>query len=136
MPYKPKPPMAAWIQGERKRLGLSTQELADRLALIGVKVGEQTISVWESNAGRNPSPENIDALERLYASQAPLERPQSGDATAAAIDRQTLVLSELVDELRKGREAHEARLRALEAAVALQAPEGAEAPPVRSVPRR
>lgn len=99
--------MAAWIQGERKRLGLSTRELSERLALVGVKVGEQTISVWESYAGRNPSADNIDALERLFGSQAPLGATESGDATAAAIDRQTEVFRQLLDEQRMTRIAQE-----------------------------
>lgn len=92
--------MAAWIQSERKRLGLSTKQLADRLALIGVKVGEQTISVWESYAGRNPSPDNIDALERIYGTQSPDTKKDGDDsAVAAAIREQTLMLERLLTPL-------------------------------------
>lgn len=98
--------MAAWIQGERKRLGLSTKQLSERLALIGVTVGEQTISVWESYAGRNPSAQNIDALERLFGSQAPDQPAEQGDMSAliAAIREQTRAMDELVKELRAARE--------------------------------
>ena len=92
MAYRPKPAMAAWIQGERKRLGLSTKQLAERLALIGVTVGEQTISVWESYAGRNPSADNLDALERIYGSQAPSEQAGGESDLAAAIREQTAAL--------------------------------------------
>lgn len=92
MAVRQKPATAAWIQRERKRLGLSTRELSERLALIGVRVGEQTISVWESYAGRNPSADNLDALERLFGSKAPERADGQGDVAAtlaAAIDRQT-----------------------------------------------
>lgn len=79
MAHRQKPATAAWIQRERKRLGLSTRELSDRLALIGAKVGEQTISVWESYADRRPSADNLDALERLFGSTAPERQEPSGD---------------------------------------------------------
>ncbi len=123
--------MAAWIQGERKRLGLSTKQLSERLALIGITVGEQTISVWESYAGRNPSPENIDALERLFGSRAP-DQADAPDADLAAAIRL------LVDELRASREERELveiRLRTLEALAQVQAGLADEALPARSVPR-
>ena len=84
MAKRQKPPIAAWIQRERKRLGLSTKDLSDRLAIIGAKVGEQTISVWESYADRRPSADNLDALERLFDSQAP-ERAATADDLAASI---------------------------------------------------
>jgi transcriptional regulator with XRE-family HTH domain len=116
--YRAKPPVAAWIAQERRRQGWKAGDLAERLATIGVQVSEQTIRVWESNADRKPSPGNLDALERLFGSQAP-ERPAGDDnAVAAAIDRQTEVLRELIELLRSDREASQAvreRVAAIEA---------------------
>lgn len=102
--YRAKPATAAWIQRERNRLGLKATDLVERLALVGVEVSEQTIRVWESNADRRPSPANLDALERIFGSQAP-ERPAEQDTGAliaaltehtAALRQQSDVISALV----------------------------------------
>lgn len=91
MTYRPKPPIAAWIARERARLGLKPLELAERLRAVGTSVTEQTIRVWESYAGRNPSAANLDALERVFGTEAPRDEPAGPDlaAVVAAIDRLT-----------------------------------------------
>ncbi len=67
---------------------LKPHDLVARLRAQGVDVVEQTIRVWESYAGRSPSPDNIEALERIFGSQAPAAA-EGMDAAAivAAIDR-------------------------------------------------
>lgn len=53
---------------------------------------EQTIRVWESYAGRDPSPENIDALERIFGTEAPGGEPADASSIVAAIDRLTAAI--------------------------------------------
>ena len=115
--YRAKPATAAWIQRERKRLGLSTHALAERLATINAKVSEQTISVWESNADRRPSGYNLDALERIFGSQAP-DKDATTDPVAAAIREQTAALRELTQELVSTNRARDAVVEALLAELA------------------
>lgn len=103
MASRPKPPTAAWIQRERHRLGLKPGELVTRLSAQGVEVTEQTIRVWESNSDRRPSPYNLEALERVFGSTAPETAAGDMGDVAAAIDRQTEVIKELVAELRFAR---------------------------------
>ena len=81
---RPKPATAAWIARERKRLGLKPADLVTRLAAQSITVSEQTVRVWESNADRRPSAQNLDALERIFGSQAP-ERATTADDLAASI---------------------------------------------------
>lgn len=104
MAHRQKPATAAWIAHERKRLGLSTAELRARLAVIGVDVSEQTIRVWEGYNNRPPGADRLDALERIFGSQAPEKAPapegEGWALMAAAIDRQTDVMRELVSLLR------------------------------------
>lgn len=105
--YTPKPATATGIQRERKRLGMTVAALRERLSLMGIEVTEQTIRVWEGNSDRPPGPQRLDALERIFGSQAP-ERPlgEAGD-TAQAIREQTEVFRQLLDETRMTREAQE-----------------------------
>lgn len=98
-PLSQKPPMAAWIVRERKRLGLKPRDLVDRLAAQGLVVTEATVKVWEANGDRRPAPENIDGLERIFESQAPVGDEATSDiaellrANTRAIDRQTDMLA-------------------------------------------
>lgn len=91
-PLNQKPPMAAWIVRERKRLKLKPRDLVERLAAQGLVVTEATVKVWEANGDRRPAPENIDGLERIFESSAPTADAASplgqGDMVAA-MDRQT-----------------------------------------------
>lgn len=111
--YRPKPAIAAWIARERHRLGMKPADLVTRLNAMGVQVSEQTIRVWESNADRKPSAYNLENLERIFGSQAPVERHAANGDTAAAIDRQTDVLRLLVEETQKARVAQETTAQAV-----------------------
>lgn len=75
-------------------------DLVARLTAQGVTVSEQTIRVWESNAGRNPSAYNLDALARIFGSTAPLEATESRDELAAAIRMQADAITALTSEIR------------------------------------
>lgn len=129
-PLNQKPPMAAWIVRERKRLGLKPRDLVERLAAQGLVVSEATVKVWEANGDRRPAPENIEGLERIFESQAPGPAEATPDLAAA--------LMALVDELRESRmerEATETRLRAVEAELrSLRGPRAGAGSPGRSVP--
>lgn len=95
MASRPKPPIAAWIQRERHRLGLKPAELVSRLGAQGVEVTEQTIRVWESNVDRRPSAYNLEALERVFGSQAPrTEEPVDTASIVAAVDRLTAAVQD------------------------------------------
>lgn len=113
-PLHLKPPLAAWIVRERKRMNLKPADIAERLRAMGLEVKEQTVKVWESNADRRPDPNNIDGLERLFGSRAPVaasDRDQG--AVALAVAEQTEVLRQLVEETRMSRVAQETTAKAL-----------------------
>jgi transcriptional regulator with XRE-family HTH domain len=132
-----KPPIAEWIARERKRAGLSVDQLVERLALVGVNVGRQTVQVWESYADRRPKADTLDALERIFGSTAPAltGATETPDSLLAALAAQTAAISELVGVLREGAEDRESRLRTLEAVVSVLLRQDAEASPEQSVPR-
>lgn len=72
---------------------LKPHDLVARLRAQGSDVVEQTVRVWESYAGRSPSPDNIDALERIFGSQAPSASDEMDSSTiVAAIDRLTAAI--------------------------------------------
>lgn len=98
-----KPPVSAWLIRERKRAGMKPAEVAARLTALGLPVQEGTVRTWE--AGRSPSPENVEGLERIFESRSP----------AASSDKDATVPSELVSLLRRQAEAQEATTRAIEA---------------------
>lgn len=79
-----KPPMAAWIITERKRLGLKPQGLADRLAAINRFVTEATVKVWEANGNRRPDPYNIEGLEQIFGKSAPGREVAADQSTQIA----------------------------------------------------
>lgn len=97
-PLNQKPATAAWIVRERKRLTLKPRDLVTRLAAQGLVVTEATVKVWESNADRRPSPENLEGLERIFGSTAPGTETPTGDQSAliAALDRQSNAIEALV----------------------------------------
>jgi transcriptional regulator with XRE-family HTH domain len=110
---KPKSAVSAWIVEQRNRQdpAWKSEELARRLG-----VAESTVRGWES--GRTISDANLIALERLFGVEAPggrADQPGGGDV-AAAIDRQTDVMRELLDEFRASRLDRE-RLQSLADAV-------------------
>jgi transcriptional regulator with XRE-family HTH domain len=120
-PTRAKPPIPAWIIRERKRLGLKPRDLAERLSAAGLPVTEGTVRTWE--AGRNPHPDNVEGLERIFGTRAPGFMGEPGDDTPGSLALATAI-RELVEELRSTRQERaeqEQRLRALEAAVALLA---------------
>lgn len=136
MRRRPKTPLAAWIRENRRRLGLTSGQVAARLGVADV-----TVRSWE--AGRGVSEENLDALEHLYDREAPGGEPASPDQAeiAAAIDRQTAALAavltklgELVEAARQ--QAHEERDAILDAVAdvraALPAPGTGAAPEHRA----
>lgn len=110
-PLSQKPPTAAWIVRERRRLGLKPRDLVERLAAQGLRVSEATVKVWESNADRRPAPENLEGLERIFGSQAPSaaepfdlasavrEQTRAIEAQVEAIREQTRALERVLDRL-------------------------------------
>jgi len=102
VPRTAKPAVSAWIVRERKRLGLKPHDLAQRLSAMGLPVADGTPRTWE--AGRSPSADNIEGLERIFGSAAPTERSGDGSTTAglSALIEQ---ISELVEELQLARQA-------------------------------
>lgn len=97
-PLNRKPPIAAWIVRERKRLGLKPRDLVERLRAQGLTISEATVKVWESNADRRPAPENLDGLERIFQSRAPRD-PEPFDL-AIAVREQTAAIQAQVDAIR------------------------------------
>lgn len=90
--------------------------LADMRRLAGLVISPSEYAQWESGS-RVPRLDN-PKRERLYEffgsrPEDVLERPESPDATADAIDRQTDVLRLLVEETRKAREAQEITAQAV-----------------------
>ena len=125
-PAHRKPPLAAWIQRERKRKGWKPKDVVDRLAAMNLEVSEATVKVWESNADRRPSPYNIEGLEAIFGSPAPhTERAGASSDPALSELLKPLVsaLSDLVVELREARQERAdllERVEALETAAKLQ----------------
>jgi hypothetical protein len=103
-PLNQKPPMAAWIVRERKRLKLKPRDLVERLAAQGLVVTEATVKVWEANGDRRPAPENIEGLERIFESGAPSAESASTFGQSdmvAAMDRQTAAIDRQTDMLER-----------------------------------
>lgn len=98
-----------WIADERKARGETPGDLA-RLT----SVTEDTARGWESRGA--PSADALAILERHFGKAAPRAEGASTGDVAAAIDRQTAVLSALVDELRLARMDRD-RLEAVERTV-------------------
>jgi transcriptional regulator with XRE-family HTH domain len=105
-PLHLKPPTAAWIVRERKRLNLKPADVARRLNEMGYPdVREATVKVWESNSNRRPGPSNLEGLERLFGSHAP-EVAAIGADTAILVDalrEQIRAISDLAAEIRLSR---------------------------------
>lgn len=112
--------------------GWDTQALArEQIArLTGWKIPQSVYAEWESGR-RLPSEANLDRLRSFYG-DAP-EATETPDGLVAALTAQTAAISELVAVLRS--EETEARLRALEAAVALLAQRVGVEPRELVVPR-
>lgn len=105
-PLHLKPPIAAWIARERRRMGLKPRDVAARLTLMGLDVTEATVKVWESNADRRPNPYNLDGLERIFDSKAPQPAPEpSTDITELAASIRDL--AKAIEAERAEREAWE-----------------------------
>lgn len=100
-PMHLKPATAAWIVRERKRLGLKPKDVADRLRAMGLEASEATVKVWESNANRRPGPYNLEGLERLFESQAPIDAPPDPTGLSAAIEKQAAAISELAAQVKR-----------------------------------
>lgn len=140
MSRRPKPPISAWIVRERKRLGLKPPDLAARLTAMGLPVADGTPRTWE--AGRSPSPENIEGLERIFGTVAPnTETSGNGSTLAPEVSALITSISALIEEIRSARRERadlEERVLALELAAKLQgrSPDGANgepaAPPSRA----
>lgn len=99
-PLHLKPPTAAWIVREARRLNLKPRDISARLEAMGLTATEATVKVWQANGNRRPGPENLEGLERIFGSRAPEPPGHADDALASAIRDQTRVFSELVAELR------------------------------------
>lgn len=132
MPREPKPPISAWIIQERKRLKLKPGDVAHRLTAMGLPTAEGTPRTWE--AGRSPSPENIEGLERLFETRAPASDELS---LISALTAQTAAISELVAQVQAlvaGRD--EEIVNAVSAAVALAVRTTLQAAGIAGEPRR
>jgi transcriptional regulator with XRE-family HTH domain len=100
-----KPPFAAWLVEQREKAGLKAEEVARRLREAGLQAEDSTYRTWESNANRRPAPDTVAVLEQMFSSTAPSDDVGAGSPdVAAAIDRQTEAIRELVDELRASRD--------------------------------
>ena len=136
MPRTAKPPISAWIVRERKRLGLKPHDLAQRLSAMGLPVADGTPRTWE--AGRSPSADNIEGLERIFGSAAPTEMAGGADSTlTAGLSALVEQISELVEELRASRQERAdllERVEALETAAMLRGPAGGGTAATRPAP--
>lgn len=85
-PTRAKDPIPAWIIRERKRLKLKPQDIADQLSAMGLPVVVGTVRTWE--AGRNPHPDNVEGLERIFGTRSPdyMDGAAGGDTLAASSD--------------------------------------------------
>lgn len=135
---RPKSPLKAWIAAQRKAQptpdgkGWTDRQLAEKLG-----VSPTTVRGWEAASGGEPNSDNLEALERLFGVRAPDGGlgGQSADV-AAAIDRQTEVLTKLLDRLVADLTQRERRVSELELLVyALigRAPLGESTPPASLV---
>lgn len=86
-------PLAAWVKKHREVKGWSAAELAHTLTVAGYPTKEGTIRVWEAPKGRDPKPETVAAMERMFNAVAPVER----DHRDEALDRIAAVLETVVD---------------------------------------
>lgn len=112
-PLHLKPATAAWISRERKRLGMKPRDLVERLAAQGLEVTEATIKVWESNADRKPSPYNLEGLERIFGSKAPVAGPGRGDTVPGLADL-VAAISSLVAAIEQDRQERTATRKLVE----------------------
>lgn len=94
-----KPPVSAWIVRERKRLGLTPRDLAVRLSAMGLPTAEGTPRTWE--AGRSPSPDNIDGLEKIFGSHSPEAEAIGDTAYLARIDSLVERVGQLIEQNRQ-----------------------------------
>lgn len=104
-----KTPLAAWATLAREEAGMSVEEVVDALAERGHSVRAATIRGIEGGS-KGASVRLRRLMADVYGTKPPgvaLERTESGDATAAAIDRQTEVFRQLLDEQRMTRIAQE-----------------------------
>jgi hypothetical protein len=130
MARKPKPALSEWLIAHRKDAGETVADIArvtDR--------SEATVRGWE--AGRPPQADDpvIAHLERHWGSVAPTEAGPDQSALVAALDRQTILLATILDQLVSDGADREARLRAVEAELeSLRGPQAGEASPMPPVP--
>lgn len=139
MERRQKPPMAAWIQGHRRRLGWSKEQLSAWLIERGFEGAASTIGVWEGYRGLAPRDETVNALETLFGEKAPRDVPSSESDLAAAIRRQADAIEALVSEMRAERAKPPAWADALMRALGVRltgsgtegsnGPQGSDAPP-------
>jgi transcriptional regulator with XRE-family HTH domain len=87
-----KTPVQLWIADNRKRLGLSSADLAN---LTGVS--EDTARGWESRGA--PAEDRLVLLEHRFGSPAPRHEASAGDQTALVE-----AIGDLVEEVRAERE--------------------------------
>jgi hypothetical protein len=107
-----------WLVEARLARGWDTQERAraEIGRLIGWQIPQSVYAEWESGR-RVPSEANLERLQGFYGTR-PTSASSEDSAVAAAIDRQTEVLRELIELLRSDREASQAvreRVAAIEA---------------------
>lgn len=107
-----KTPMQLWVADNRKRLGLSSADLATL-----TEVTTDTARGWESRG--SPSQDAVDILVRRFGVPAPTAMASSGDATRqselAALLESIRELVALLRPIVEQAGDREARLRAVEA---------------------
>jgi hypothetical protein len=79
-------------------MGWKPADVSRRLKDLGYEAEESTVQVWES--GRSPSVDNIEGLERIFGTTAPVEADDRSDLVAA-IRELTAAVREVRQEQRQ-----------------------------------
>lgn len=131
-------PIGNWAREQRLSRDWTPEELVERLARVGPRLKASSYRGIESGARRASDAVRI-ALERVFDSQAPKERPADLTTLVEALAAQTASITALVEELRLDREARKGIEQGAERAVArlaaLQPPEESPAPSPPRPPR-
>lgn len=78
------------MKTNRKAKGWKVEELSRRLIDAGYPATVGSVRVWESPRGRDPKPDTIQGMERIFGSVAPSDAAgRSDDALLAAVERLT-----------------------------------------------
>lgn len=79
-------PLATWLKQQRRSNDWTVAELAHVLTQSGYPTKEGTVRVWEAPSGRDPRPDTVEALERIFGAPAPVVRAPAEDALGRIAD--------------------------------------------------